>query len=316
MVGYDPKRNPKFTSFDYTLAGAMSGFITRGLFQPFDVVKIRFQLQVEPISKSAGQSKYKSLSQCVKCIVKEEGVKALWKGHVPAQYLSIVYGAVQFWSYEAATKTVYSSRSELKNDKFLVNFGCGAFAGGVASFTSLPFDVVRTHLVAQGKDKVLNNFRHSFGYIYKQAGFKAFYRGLSPSLIQILPHAGFQFSFNRLANHVWCSAFPSSSVTEPTAIQSFFCGGVAGTCAKTLVYPLDLAKKRLQIQGFGQIRKNFGVTMSYKGFFNCLLIIIKTEGPTGLFKGLTPSLLKAFITTASHFLFYDQSLKAILWAKS
>jgi len=52
------------------------------------------QLQVEPISKFH-ISKYKSLSQAFLLICREEGISALWKGHVPAQLLSIVYGTAQ-----------------------------------------------------------------------------------------------------------------------------------------------------------------------------------------------------------------------------
>jgi len=52
------------------------------------------QLQVEPISK-CNVSKYKSLLQSFVLVLKEEGVLALWKGHIPAQLLSITYGMVQ-----------------------------------------------------------------------------------------------------------------------------------------------------------------------------------------------------------------------------
>jgi hypothetical protein len=39
---------------------------------------------------------------------------------------------------------------------------------------------------------------------------------------------------------------------------SLLCGSVAGICAKTFVYPLDVARKRLQIQGFQHGRIGFG----------------------------------------------------------
>lgn len=104
----------------HAIAGAVSGFITRFICQPLDVIKIRFQvsvyslikhskvcrsfpqltillllqLQVEPISRYH-VSKYGSVSQAFLLILKEEGIFALWKGHVPAQLLSIVYGMSQ-----------------------------------------------------------------------------------------------------------------------------------------------------------------------------------------------------------------------------
>jgi len=52
------------------------------------------QLQVEPIS-TYHVSKYKSISQAVLLILREEGSTALWKGHVPAQLISITYGMGQ-----------------------------------------------------------------------------------------------------------------------------------------------------------------------------------------------------------------------------
>ncbi|CAG2063682.1 unnamed protein product, partial [Timema podura] len=68
---------------------------------------------------------------------------------------------------------------------------------------------------------------------------------------------------------------------------------MAGFCAKAVIYPLDLAKKRLQVQGFEQARQRFG----------------KEEKLAGLFKGLWPSLLKAAATTALHFCVYDETCK-------
>jgi len=39
---------------------------------------------------------------------------------------------------------------------------------------------------------------------------------------------------------------------------SLLCGSLAGMCAKTFVYPLDVARKRLQVQGFQHGRVGFG----------------------------------------------------------
>lgn len=94
MVGFDPESKKQLSKFDYALAGALSGVFTRATCQPLDVLKIRFQLQVEPL-KRTHQSKYWGLFHATNTIIKEEGVGALWKGHVPAQILSVIYGSTQ-----------------------------------------------------------------------------------------------------------------------------------------------------------------------------------------------------------------------------
>lgn len=106
MVGFDPKTElmgHKATTtstghhlFDTKLHSALAGFgsscTTRFLCHPLDVLKIRFQLQVEPISRASKHSKYRTMSQTFACIIREEKFKALWKGHVSAQILSAIYG--------------------------------------------------------------------------------------------------------------------------------------------------------------------------------------------------------------------------------
>lgn len=53
------------------------------------------QLQIEPVSARHPEGKYWGVCQASRRILSEEGLSAFWKGHIPAQLLSICYGAVQ-----------------------------------------------------------------------------------------------------------------------------------------------------------------------------------------------------------------------------
>lgn len=49
MVGYTPEKETQLFASEQALAGAVSGAVSRALFQPFDVLKIRFQVRVHCI---------------------------------------------------------------------------------------------------------------------------------------------------------------------------------------------------------------------------------------------------------------------------
>lgn len=286
---------------DHAIAGAASGFITRFLCQPLDVIKIRFQLQVEPISRS----KYRSMSQAFMLILREEGPGALWKGHIPAQLLSVVYGMTQFYSYNIFVKML--QRVPQVEDWYnTMNFVAGAGAGSVGTIISFPFDTIRTRLVAQSSNhQVYNGILHSCSLILRQESPRVFFSGLLPTLLQIAPHTGLQFAFYKLFTGFY-KRYTSS--TETNIYNSMLSGSIAGLMAKSIVYPFDLTRKRLQIQGFQHGRKGFGKFFQCNGLLDCLTVTVKEEGMRGLFKGLVPSQVKAVTTSALHFTVYEQVL--------
>lgn len=299
---------PKDDRANYTaLAGGLTGCITRFICQPLDVLKIRLQLQVEPIHSRSEISKYRSIAQSVSCIYREEGLFAFWKGHNPAQVLSLVYGVAQFSFYERFNVVLRDLETFEGHDRAR-NFVCGACSGSFAALVIMPLDVIRTRVISQDPGKGYRNVVQAVGTIYRVEGVRGLYRGLGPALLQIAPLTGGQFMFYNMFGNVIkrLERLPENETLPPTEL--FFCGGLAGLCTKLVVYPLDLAKKRLQIQGFAQNRQTFGQHFVANHMLHCLYQVCRNEGFRGLYKGLNPSLLKAAFTSAFYFAIYDQLL--------
>lgn len=83
------------------LCGSVAGGIAAGVTTPLDVVKTRLMTQ------SPGQ--YSGIAGCLKTVVKEEGVGALFAGAVPRMSSIAFGGAIFFGAYETA-KAVISDR--------------------------------------------------------------------------------------------------------------------------------------------------------------------------------------------------------------
>jgi len=73
----------------------------------------------------------------------------------------------------------------------------GAGAGLVSSFVTCPLDVVKTRLQAQHTSRDAKSYegvRLTVARIWKQAGFRGFYRGLGPTVAGYLPTWGIYFT--------------------------------------------------------------------------------------------------------------------------
>ncbi|KAL3314727.1 hypothetical protein Ciccas_006646 [Cichlidogyrus casuarinus] len=291
------------------MSGCISGFVGRVAVQPLDVLKIRFQLQVEPISsKHPTAGKYSGFFQSIRCIYHEEGFSAFWKGHVPAQAQAISFAAVQFLSFELisqfALHQIHRSDPQVTKLPPFSNFISGCFAGACAAIATQPLDVLRTRFIAQGSEKVYSNILNGCTMIIQTAGIRGLFLGLAPTLFLIAPQTGLQFGFyNMLTSSL--HKFNDSALPL-TSLETLISGAMAGALAKIIVYPLDVAKKRMQVQGFEAAREKFGKVHTSSGLRECLLITVREEGLHALFKGLTPALIKSCISVGVRFSVYNK----------
>jgi len=288
-----------------SIAGGLSGVVTRLLLQPLDVAKIRLQLQVEGKSKG---TKYRGLIHLFLLMPREEGIKSLWKGHLPAQVLSFTYGIASFAAFESLSRSLSSSKyfgnpSPSPSTQFCRHFLCGGAAGCAGTLASLPFDVVRTRLVAQPAP-VKASVRHAVTQLHRQGGPRAFFKGLVPAVASTAPQTGLQFAFYTLLTILRDDIF---GVTDNriSFLGSLSCGGLAGMGSKAILYPLDVVKKRLQVTGW-EGREGLGSNPSYRGLTHCVKKILLTEGIRGFYKGFSAAILKAVLSTSLHFAVYEK----------
>uniref|UniRef100_A0A0L8GLL4 Mitochondrial 2-oxoglutarate/malate carrier protein n=1 Tax=Octopus bimaculoides TaxID=37653 RepID=A0A0L8GLL4_OCTBM len=80
-------------------------------------------------------------------------------------------------------------------------------------------------------------------------------------------------------------AAPKVSKSIPNSIKFLF-GGLSGMGATCFVQPLDLVKNRMQLSGEG------GKAREHKTSFHAIRSILKNEGITGMYTGLSAGLLR------------------------
>ncbi|OBT98165.1 mitochondrial thiamine pyrophosphate transporter [Pseudogymnoascus verrucosus] len=290
------------------LAGATAGLIARFVIAPLDVVKIRLQLQthpgrtiIQPHPPSTQPPLYKGTLQTLVRIFREEGLTALWKGNIPAEALYITYSAVQFTTYRLTTLGLQSLFSTHPLSPPTESFVAGATAGAVSTTVTYPLDLLRTRFAAQGTQKVYPSLWYGIRSIATNEGPAGFFRGLSAGIIQIVPYMGLFFS-------VYETLRPySATLTLPFGSGDAVAGVAASVFAKTAVFPLDLVRKRLQVQG--PTRRQYVVGgLAYRGVGGSMKAIVRREGWRGLYRGLTVSLVKAAPASAVTMWTYERAL--------
>ncbi|KAJ3502904.1 hypothetical protein NM208_g16624 [Fusarium decemcellulare] len=290
-------------------AGAIAGLVSRFIIAPLDVVKIRLQLQphslTDPLSSLREAPAYQGTIATLKHILKHEGITGLWKGNVPAELLYVCYGAVQFTTYRTMTVFLQTSLPTRLPDA-AESFIAGAASGAAATSVTYPLDLLRTRFAAQGRHRIYQSLRSAVWDIKRDEGYRGFFRGIGPGLGQIVPFMGMFFvTYESLRISMEGLHMPWGS-GDATA------GMLASVISKTAVFPLDLVRKRIQVQGPSRSRYVYENIPEYSTTRGAVRSILRTEGFRGLYKGLSISLLKSAPASAVTLWTYEQSLRLML----
>lgn len=258
----------------YLIAGGVAGATSRTATAPLDRLKVVMQVQ----------TKRTKLIPAIKDIWKDGRILGFFRGNGLNVLKVAPESAIRFYMYEMLKTAIVNAKGEEKSD--IGTSGrliAGGFAGAIAQTAIYPMDLVKTRLqtYACASGKVPNLAKLSKD-IWVQEGPRAFYRGLVPSLLGMIPYAGIDlaayetlkdmskkyiikdsgepfflflsctfYGFHLsccfiLFYHLYASyhRLKSSYYLEPGPLIQLGCGTISGALGATCVYPLQVIRTR------------------------------------------------------------------------
>ncbi|GJJ73468.1 solute carrier family 25 (mitochondrial carnitine/acylcarnitine transporter), member 20/29 [Entomortierella parvispora] len=293
-----PKVVPQTSQFKAFLSGGFGGVAAVLVGHPFDLAKVRIQ--------TSANGTYNGTLDVFKKTIKADGFRGLYRGMAaPIVGVTPIF-AVSFWAYDLGKKLVLSVPGRTSNELSLVDFAvAGFFSAGPTTLLMSPSERIKVLLQTQGTGaaKLYNGPIDVVRALYKEGGLASIFRGTGATMLRDGPGSAAYFVAYEAIKR---SMIPEGKTAADLGVLPvLFAGGMAGVAMWTIAIPPDVLKSRLQSAPAG----------TYSGIGDVLRVLLKTEGPQALFKGLGPAMLRAFPANAACFLGVEYSLRAMnaLW---
>lgn len=134
--------------------------------------------------------------------------------------------------------------------------------------------------------------------IYREEGFSAYYRGLFPTLMGIVPYAGISFFTYETLKKLYSDIFREKKLHP---LHRLLFGACAGLFGQSATYPLDIIRRRMQTDGISEASRP-----EYRKMWSTAKYVYATEGlKKGLYKGLSMNWVKGPIAVGISFTTFD-----------
>merc|ERR1712141_705487 len=182
----------------------------------------------------------------MKMLLKEGGVRGLWRGNGINVLKIAPESAIKFGAYDFLKRMV---RGEADRELQLYErFLCGSLAGGISQTVIYPLEVLKTRLALRRTGEY-NGVFDCAKQLYRREGFRVFYRGYIPNLLGILPYAGIDLAVYETLKQKYLSRYGAKGDQVPPAFTLLACGTFSSCCGQVAAYPLALVRTKLQSQG-------------------------------------------------------------------
>lgn len=182
------------SSSNYFIASSSAAAVTVLFTNPLWMVKTRLCIQ-----KPGDSSNYSGLFDALSRISKDEGLRGLYRGLIPG-LIGVSHGAIQFMVYEQFKNIYKLNKKSMNQKKNSLNTAeylmMSSTSKAIAMIATYPYQVVRSRLQVRASPLEVDSTSKSFSYkgvidvvkrTFKQEGIWAFYRGIVPSTIRVLP---------------------------------------------------------------------------------------------------------------------------------
>lgn len=142
--------------------------------------------------------------------------------------------------------------------------------------------------------------------MYADGGVRACYRGLTMGLVGMFPYSAIDMGMFELLKKTYKGYYAKKNHMHEDDVKlgnvaTGIIGASSGAFGASVVYPLNVVRTRLQTQGTTMHRA------TYTGIWDVTVKTIQREGYRGLYKGLTPNLLKVAPALSITWVVYENS---------
>ncbi len=279
-----------------SLAGGIANAFSRTVVAPLE--RLRLQMSVDHVH-------YPTIGVSVKKIVEQEGVSGLWRGNVLNVIRIAPQGAISFltkdWVRDVLPESLRHSASGL---------AIASMASGAICMTAVyPLDMIRGRMtVSRG---LYPSWYAGIAQVYKQEGLRGLFKGGTHSASWATAYYGVQFfSYDSvkaiLVNHRKAQG-KSPTIDSATSLAL---GAFSGVLCVTASYPMELIRRKIQVQGMG------GRPVLYNSWMDCAKKVVANEGGyKGFYKGLGANLLKTPPSVALTFGAYEFLMNNVFHVK-
>ena len=214
------------------------------------------------------------------------------------------FGGIVCLSYGSMMKEI--NKLDLQFDdaqSSLLRFGAGCIAGGIATTVTYPMDLIRTQITASMKGDGGNivDYKSCFR---SMNGFRNLYSGLWPTLFAMSLFVGLQqSSYDYLRLYM---TSPDKMNMKPSVNLFIGCSMGAAVFSQTIVYPLDVVRRRMQIRDQSVVVRNIvpgtgtlhnTTIVAHRTWF-ALRNVVQLQGFRSLFAGVIPTYAKVIPSVA------------------
>lgn len=281
----------------HTIGGTFAGISGTIFGHPLDTVKVRLQTQ---------RTLYNGMIDCLIKILRTEGFyNGLFRGITSPMANMAFLNSIAFGLFEKSkhvvsdfAKTHFHEEKSKKIEPFIA----GGMVGIMSSFFSTPFDVVKIRLQLDNiTERKLKGTLHAARYLYKNFGLSVFYLGTIVNLCrEVLFAAAYFGSYDTLKRYL-CGLCNKYDMPNYQFFAILVSGGCAGMLGWGSSFPLDVIKSVKQSQPLE------GISWRNRGKSTAQIVKerMKQSGLSGFYRGVSPSLIRAFIVSATRFSVYE-----------
>ncbi|XP_066595317.1 mitochondrial glycine transporter-like isoform X2 [Prorops nasuta] len=140
---------------------------------PITVVKTRYE---------SGVYKYNGISDALKIIYKQEGVRGLSSGLLPTLLRDAPFSGIYLMFYTQLKIVANPHEIPYNKSSPTIHFICGILAGILASVVTQPADVIKTKMQLYPSE--YKHFYNATLFIYKKYGIFGYFKGIVPRLLR------------------------------------------------------------------------------------------------------------------------------------